>query len=219
MGRNLEKDAIEMAAKNQRILENGFRIFAENSIEKVTMNDVAKAAGIAVSSLYRYYSTKPKLVMGISTWVWNEYTKENARKETETAKTDRTAAEMFDFYLESFLDLYQNHKDLLRFNQFFNTYLLSEVISEEERAPYIDMIRGLEARFGEIYRKGLQDGTLRTDIPEKKLFSLTIHLMLAVVTRYAIGLVYRNEETDAAEELRTQKELLIRRYTVREEAE
>ncbi len=219
MGRNLEKDAIEMAAKNQRILENGFRIFAENSIEKVTMNDVAKAAGIAVSSLYRYYSTKPKLVMGISTWVWNEYAKENARKEAETAKTDRTAAEMFDFYLESFLDLYQNHKDLLRFNQFFNTYLLSEVISEEERAPYIDMIRGLEARFGEIYRKGLQDGTLHTDIPEKKLFSLTIHLMLAVVTRYAIGLVYRNEETDAAEELQMQKELLIRQYTVREKTE
>ena len=51
MGRNLEKDAIEMAAKNQRILENGFRIFAENTIEKVTMLDVAKAAGIAISSL------------------------------------------------------------------------------------------------------------------------------------------------------------------------
>ena len=48
MGRNLKKDAIEMAAKNQRILENGFRIFAENTIEKVTMLDVAKAAGIAI---------------------------------------------------------------------------------------------------------------------------------------------------------------------------
>ena len=217
MGRNLEKDAIEMAAKNQRILENGFRIFAENSIEKVTMSDVAKAAGVAVSSLYRYYNTKPTLVVAISTWAWNEYTKENARKATESGKPDRTAAEMFDFYLESFLDLYYNHKNLLRFNQFFNTYLLSVAISEEERMPYIDMIRGLEARFGEIYDKGRQDGTLRTDIPEKQLFSLTLHLMLAIVTRYAIGLVYQNDKTDPETELRMQKELLLAKFTVRED--
>ena len=217
MGRNLEKDAIEMAAKNQRILENGFRIFAENSIEKVTMSDVAKAAGVAVSSLYRYYNTKPTLVVAISTWAWNEYTKENARKATESGKPDQTAAEMFDFYLESFLDLYYNHKNLLRFNQFFNTYLLSETVSEEERVPYIDMIRGLEARFGKIYDKGLQDGTLRTDIPEKQLFSLTLHLMLAIVTRYATGLIYQNDETDAETELRMQKELLLAKFTVRED--
>ena len=55
MGRNLEKDAIEMAAKNQRILESGFRIFAEKGIEKVTMNDIAEAAEIGIASLYRYY--------------------------------------------------------------------------------------------------------------------------------------------------------------------
>ena len=211
MGRNLEKDAIEMAAKNQRILENGFRIFAENSIEKVTMNDVAKAAGIAISSLYRYYSTKPKLVMAISTWAWDTYAKENERVETEASKPDRTAAEIFESYLDSFLDLYHNHRNLLRFNQFFNVYLVSEDISEEEMGPYLDMVRGLERRFGRIYQRAQQDGTLRTDISEKKMFSMTLHLMLAVVTRYAVGLVY-NEESDAEEELRLQKDMLVRRF-------
>ncbi len=209
MGRNLEKDAIEMAAKNQRILENGFRIFAENTIERVTMVDVAKAAGIAVSSLYRYYSTKPRLVLAISTWAWENYAREDERK--EAAKPDRTAAGIFEAYLDSFLDLYRNHKNLLRFNQFFNIYLVSEAISEEEMEPYLDMVKGLERRFGKIYQKALQDGTLRTDIPQKKMFSATLHLMLAVVTRYAVGLVY-NDETDAEEELLLQKEMLMRRF-------
>lgn len=211
MGRNLKKDAIEMAAKNQRILENGFRIFAENTIEKVTMLDVAKAAGIAISSLYRYYSTKPKLVMAISTWAWDTYAKENERIETEASKPDRTAAEIFESYLDSFLDLYHNHRNLLRFNQFFNVYLVSEDISEEEMGPYLDMVRGLERRFGRIYQRAQQDGTLCTDISEKKMFSMTLHLMLAVVTRYAVGLVY-NEESDAEEELRLQKDMLVRRF-------
>ena len=211
MGRNLEKDAIEMAAKNQRILENGFRIFAENTIERVTMVDVAKAAGIAVSSLYRYYSTKPRLVLAISTWAWENYAREDERK--EAAKPDRTAAGIFEAYLDSFLDLYRNHKNLLRFNQFFNIYLVSEAISEEEMEPYLDMVKGLERRFGKIYQKALQDGTLRTDIPQKKMFSATLHLMLAVVTRYAVGLVY-NDETDAEEELLLQKEMLMRRFVM-----
>ncbi len=216
MGRNLEKDAIEMAAKNQRILENGFRIFAENTIEKVTMNDVAKAAGIAISSLYRYYSTKPKLVMSISTWAWEEYFNSGAEINARASEPGRTAAEMFDFYLESFLDLYRNHKDLLRFNQFFNMYLRSEAVPDEEMQQYMDMIRSLEARFGQIYRRGLEDGTLRTEESEKKMFSATMHLMLAAITRYAVGLVY-TEETDAEEELRLLKNLLIGQYTVRAE--
>lgn len=209
MGRNLEKDAIEMAAKNQRILENGFRIFAEKTIEKVTMLEVAKTADIGIASLYRYYSTKPKLVMAISMWAWDCYAKEDERK--EAAKPNRTAAEIFDAYLEAFLDLYRNHKDLLRFNQFFNIYLQSEAIPEVERQAYTDMIRGLEQRFGIIYRKALQDGTLRTDLPERKMFAATLHLMLAVTTRYAVGLVY-GDEADAEEELQLQKDMLMQRF-------
>ena len=210
MGRNLEKDAVEMAAKNRRILENGLRIFAENGIEKVTMNDVARAAGIAVSSLYRYYSSKPKLVMAVGTWAWSAYVEENEKREAALGRPDRTAAEMFDFYLESFLELYRAQKALLRFNQFFNIYMASEEISPEEMQSYLDMIHGLEVRFGKIYRKALEDGTLRTELPEREMFSVTLHLMLAVVTRYAVGLVY-NRNTDI-EELQLQKDMLIQRF-------
>ena len=121
------------------------------------------------------------------------------------------AAGIFEAYLDSFLALYRNHQNLLRFNQFFNIYLVSEAISEEEMEPYLDMVKGLERRFGKIYQKARQDGTLRTDIPQKKMFSATLHLMLAVVTRYAVGLVY-NDETDAEEELLLQKEMLMRRF-------
>ena len=60
---------------------------------------------------------------------------------------------------------------------------------------------------------GEQDGTLRTDVPEKKMFSLTLHLMLAAVTRYAVGLLY-DAGIDPEEELTELKDMLMRRYTV-----
>jgi hypothetical protein len=72
------------------------------------------------------------------------------------------------------------------------------------------MIHGLELRFGRIYSKALEDGTLRTEMPEKEMFSVTLHLMLAVVTRYAVGLVY-NSNTDI-EELQLQKKMLSQRF-------
>ena len=52
------------------------------------------------------------------------------------------------------------------------------------------MIDALRERFHAVYLKGERDKTLRTDIPEGKMFSATLHLMLAMVTRYAVGLVY-----------------------------
>ena len=214
MGRNLEKDAVEMAAKNRRILESGFRIFTQNTIEKVKMTDVAEAAGIGIASLYRYYSTKSALVLAVSAWVWEEYLKEHAEKQAEAGKENATAAERFGFFLESFIDLYRNHSDILRFNQFFNVYIWTERIAPEEMEAYEKVIKTLEERFAGLYRTGQRDGTLRTELPEKKMFSAALHLMLAAVTRYAVGLAYYNEYTDPEEELRLQKEMLMQRFCV-----
>lgn len=212
MGRNLEKDAIEMADKNRRILENGFRIFSERTIEKVKMAEVAEAAGIGIASLYRYYSTKPALVLGISTWLWDKYLNTIIKEKHESERfKNMTGAEAFEDYLDSFLDMYRNHADMLRFNQFFNVYLQSEDIPAEDMKPYEEAVGELEKRFETAYRKGIEDGTLRSDIPMTEIFSSTAHLMLAAVTRYAVGLAY-TQNTDAEKELELLKSMLLKEY-------
>ena len=62
------------------------------------------------------------------------------------------------------------------------------------------------------YRKGKENGTIRTNLSEKEMFSVTLHLMLAAVTRYAAGLAY-NEETDAEDELALLKEMMLSKFT------
>ena len=80
------------------------------------------------------------------------------------------------------------------------------------------MIGALEKSFHTIYRKAETDRTVRTDVPEEKMFRATLHLMLAAVTRYAVGLVYE-PDSDAGnlEELETLKRALLREYTVNSE--
>ena len=172
MGRNQERDARELAVRKQQILESAFHVFAERTIEKVSMNEAAEACGIGVATLYRHYSAKPALVLAVSTCAWEQIIQDfYTQLDTEQA----TAAEQFAFYLDAFLELYRNHRDVLRFNQFFSVYVAGEAISPELMQPYTTMIRGLSDRFHVLYEKALRDHTLRTDMAEKQMFSATLH--------------------------------------------
>ncbi len=208
MGFDPVKDAMRKAATKQKIIEAGFRVFAERTIDAVNLTEVSKAAGVAMTTVYSYYSSKEPLIMDISAWVWGQYTGE---KERPLDWPGRTAAQEFEFYLDSFIDLYRNHRDMLRFNQFFNVYVQREGVPAEHMQPFLRVIDALAERFHACYEKGRADGTLRTDVSEREMFSKTLHLMLAAVTRYAVGLVY-DGGIPPEEELLFLKDLLLREY-------
>ena len=210
MGFTPEMDALRKARTKQKIIETAFHVFAERTIDAVNLTDIAKAAGLAMTTVYAYYSSKEPLVMDISTWAWDQYIKNYySRFEWPSG----TAAEMFAFYMEGYIDLYRSHRDLLRFNQFFNVYVQRERVTAETIKPFIGVVDALAERFHAVYAQALLDGALRTDIPEKEIFSATLHLMLAAVTRYAVGLVY-DAGIDPEKELELLKRVLIQEYTV-----
>ena len=73
---NPEKDALQMAANREKLLETGYRLFHTRTIESVSLEQIAKAAGIGVATLYRYFGNKTDLAIAISVWKWNEYLQE-----------------------------------------------------------------------------------------------------------------------------------------------
>ena len=211
--RNKEKDAVQMAIKRRHFLEKAYELFTKKNIESVTMIEVARECGYGTMTLYRYFSAKPQLVVAVGAWIWERTIRENWEYRPDRDFEGMTGAEIFEYYLESFIGLYRNHRDLLRFNQFFNIYIQSERIDPEVMKPYRDIIEGLKSEFHVIYERARQDHTIRTDEPEEEMFTTTLHLMLAAVTRYAIGLVYIPENGfDAEKELEKLKEALLMRY-------
>ena len=200
-------------ARREELLQKGFELFSTKTIETVSMRDVASAVGCGSASIYRYYGSKPDFVVAVATWKWKQVQPENRKRRPSADLEGMTAAEIFEFYLDSFLALYRENTDLLRFNQFFNVYVQAEHIGAETLQPYQEMIAGLRKGFHGMYLKAEHDKTLRTDEPEEKMFSKTLHLMLAAVTRYAVGLVYIPEKGfDAMEELEFLKNAIMREY-------
>ena len=208
MGANTELSAIKKTAVRQRIIESAFSVFSERAIGSIKMNEIAEVAGVGIATVYRYFANKTELVLAVGSWVWGQQIAQSRRMDSDVF----TARQVFDYYLEAFLELYRYRKDILRFNQFFNVYLSGAGLPKESIRTYTDTIEELAARFGVIYRKALKDGTLRTDVTEREMFSSTLHLMLAAVTRYAVGLAY-DGGTDPEEELTMLKRMLIREYT------
>jgi AcrR family transcriptional regulator len=208
MGRNPERDIREREKRKQKILEAAFPLFAKKGIDPVSMSDIAESCGISYATLYRNYGTKADLVLAINSKIWNEYFRDYYQR-TDVSKLN--AAEEFDFYLESYLDLYRYHRDILTFNNYFNAYILMEQTPPDRMQGFMDMVKIIADHFHGIYEKALSDGTLRTDIPENEIFTTTLHLMLAVITRYSVGLIYQNSNNE--KELALQKTMLYSYYT------
>lgn len=201
-----------MKARRERMLETGFRLFSKRSIESVSMNEVAEACGVGIATLYRYFNTKLALVVAIGTRQWERYGEEMDRRWSE-AESSLDAAGGFALYLDGFLELYRDHRDLLRFNQYFNIYVTREGAAEEQLRPYLEVTGRFARRFHSLYEKAEADGTLRTTLPEGRLFTASLHLMLAAAARYAVGLLYLPEGgTDPEEELKLLRDMLLKEF-------
>jgi AcrR family transcriptional regulator len=213
--RNLKKDEIEMKARREAMLREGFRLFAEKGIEPVAMQHVADASGVGIATLYRYYNTKLALVLDIGAKKWEEFGTHVLRLREERDIMSKTAAEEFALYLDCYIELYRNHKELLRFNQNFNNYVQHEGATKEQLAPYLAAIGTFVRMFHALYEKAKLDGTLRTDLPEDKMVAATSHIRPAVPARDAQALIYDAEsESDRTEEFEMLKRALLREFAV-----
>lgn len=210
MSRSVEYDTKRKDATQKKIIETAYNLFCENTIDATTYQKIANTSGFGIATLFRYFPTKNDLVAQASAWAWKRY----FDRESPVDWQNSTAAEILEAYLNEFIVLYRSSKDLLRFNQFFNVYVQREGILPDVIRPFYDVIDNVAAGFHRIYEMAKVDGTVRTDVPENEMFSSTLHLMLAAVTRYAIGLVY-DGGADPEQELLLLKDVLYQRFTAR----
>jgi AcrR family transcriptional regulator len=208
--RDAEKDAIEMSARRARLLEAGFRLMSARTIEAVKLSEIANEAGIGIATLYRYFKTKPALVIEIGTVLWRKYYVEVEKAYAARGGAEMNAAEEMEFFLDSIIELYRSHKDVLRFNRNFDTYVKHQECTAEQMRPYNEAVEVFATKFHTVYRKAQEDGTLDIRVSEKRLFVGTLYAVLSVAGKFAEGLVYPPDgEHDMTEELLMLKRMIV----------
>ena len=202
------------AARRQRIIDKGFEMFSNRGIDLVSVDEIAGACGITRATIYRYYPSKLDLVIEIGAVKWKECIARISERYPSGATDSLTAREHFALLIDCFIDLYREKRELLRFNQYFNLYVKSAGATDEQMSSYMRAIGILRAAFGRMYCKALRDGTVRTDLSEESMFSAFMHIMLAAITRYAVGLAYVPKNgADPEDELKMLKEMFINNFS------
>lgn len=209
----VEKDERAMAERREQMLETGLRMFGEKGIEQVRMQDVADACGIGIATLYRYFNTKLAFVIAIGAKKWAEFFEKVESEYVRRGGEMMNAAEELEFYLSEYILLYREYKDILRFNQDFNGYILHAQATQTQLTDYLRAVEPFSNKFHRVYEKGLRDGSIRTDEPEQTMFHTTMHIMLAVTGRFAQGVVVRTDDPeDLTKELMILKRMILSRY-------
>ena len=211
--RNTEKDEREMAERRERMLRTGLALFAEKGIEAVPLQTVADACGIGVATMYRYFNTKLDFVIAIGAKEWEAFFREVEEEYVRHGGDTMNAAEELGFYLNSYILLYREHPEILRFNQNFNGFIVHEKATLPQLADYLKAVEPFQQKFHLLYEKGLRDGSICIEEPEQTMFNATMHIMLAVCGRYAQGVVVKGGgQGDLTQELMILKDMILDRY-------
>ena len=192
--RNAEKDAAEKAERRVRLLEAAFRLMSARSIEAVKLTEIADAAGLGIVTLYRYFKTKPDLVIELGVVLWKKYYVEVEKAYAARGGAAMNAAEEMEFFIDSIIELYRSHKDVLKFNRNFDTYVVHQECTAEQMRPYNEAVEVFATKFHTVYRKAQEDGTLDIRVSEKRLFVGTLYTVLSVAGKFAEGLGYPSED-------------------------
>ena len=208
--RYTDRDPVKKAERRKRLLRAGFRLMSARTIEAVTLQEIADEAKIGIATLYRYFGSKPQLVIEIGTNVWQRYYVDVERKYARLNGPAMNAAEELEFFLDSIIELYRHHRDVLRFNRNFGTFVKHEECTAEQMRPYNEAVAVFEKKFQTVVRKAREDGTLDVRVTDPKVFVNLLYIMVSVAGKYAEGLVYPPDgEHDMTDELLMLKDMVL----------
>ena len=124
--RDPEKLKEEMDERKRKILDVAFELFVDKKIEAVSMGDIARAADVGRATLFRYYPSKLELVIAVCADQWKRYLDGLDERRPISSVHDIPAIDRLIFTMDSYIDMYQNHKALLKYNDNFNYYVTHE---------------------------------------------------------------------------------------------
>ena len=192
--RYLENVNQSITDKREIVIETAFKLFAENKIEPVTMTVVADNCNMGVASIYRYFGTKKELVIAVAAKKWREYYSELQKYYKELNVDKMTAAQELEFYIDRYIDLYNENNDLLNFNANFGIYIGSEDTTKDEMRPYNSIIDKFVNRFHMLYKKAQDDKTIRTDISERSILYNIMYTMMSALSKYSTNIIHSADQ-------------------------
>lgn len=178
----------------ERVTAQALACFVEQGIEAARISEIAQRAGLTERSVYRYFAAKADLVLGTALLFWSQAMEQVDLQARQELRKDMCGAEWIGRILRGYAQLYFTHRQQLVFVHEAEAYLnrcgKALLVANKPPAAFEDRAGPLAAA---IY-KGMEDGSVRTDIDMASLYYNTYDALLGLIQKLAI--VGRNDPAD-----------------------
>lgn len=172
--------------QRERILAAAERLFVEHGIDRVSLSDIARAAGITRKTFYEYFPNKQEVVWSIFQKIVDEI-KEYTAGLREPRGNGFHRVEQF---MAVSAGLLETHPRQLRFVVEFNTLYSREGDPARVRRTW-DVGEDILA---DLIAQGIADGSIRPDLDPRLLSAAMMNLLNALNSRFALLGSYIGEE-------------------------
>lgn len=170
----------EQKARRQFILEAARRLYAKNGIEETSMDDIAAAAGYTRRTLYTYFKSRDEVcLMVLLEDLQNRWTRQQEAIASVDGGLDKILA-----WGTSFYDYARDNPHSMRL-QFYWDFKgvdrsrIGRTVFKEFEILNNELAEGLR----EIFRIGLDDGSLRPDLNIDLCISQYIYTLRTILNR------------------------------------
>lgn len=208
-------------AKNDRMdtaVSYTAELLLQKDVSEVAMTDIAAGCDIGVASLYRWFGTKPVLVLRAGCLLWRSVRSLfDGVFECDYYKEKNGIGQLCEL-MKVFKVLYLSHQDFLRFLDSFDRYVISEEIPPEELEEYRKSVLDFYPLLESAYKNGVADGSARAGIDFRILYLSVTHALMLMSEKFARGDIFEGENETAEQELDLMIDMAIRYVARKEEA-
>jgi AcrR family transcriptional regulator len=186
--------------RKEKVIIAAIEVFKEKGIENAKMTDIAEKAAIGVASVYRYFKTKPELVIAAAVKFWDLGLAALSDDYAEAVQHELNGLAQVRQILQVSFTVYHEHQDFIRFLEELDYYILKEQIGFEKLAVYENNIFHAKTLLFAALETGKRDGSIRPDIDNNRFCITITRVLMSLCQKLALrGIVLPSDSEIAGE--------------------
>ena len=183
--------------KKNFLVTTAIKLFLSNSIEKVTIKDIAEEAGVGEMTIYRYFGKKTNIVaeavMELQEVIYRDYFKVNQYK---------TGYKMLESFYQTFLSVFKKRPDFFKFIREFDIYMMNE--DSAFLQDYQDELTKFKNVYVSSYEIGIKDGSVKEMKDLDTFYFTSTHALIELCKKlsYSKGLLPQDEKIEKSKEIK-----------------
>jgi len=191
-------------------------LFLREGIEATRMDDVARAAGVGVATLYRHFSTKGRLATEVAMVLWGRFADELQALVSSETFAGLDGLGRLDALLGAYCASLAAHGDFVSFLDEFDHLAVAGKIEREDLAGYGERLEAFFPPFEDAYRLGLEDGSVVYVVDARACYLALAHALMGVAQKMRRGEVIASDDfSRGEEELACIKDMALRSVAAR----